>query len=291
LTGPASATTAPAREQDAGMARFKEVSALVCRVIGRRDLPDDQIGRKAARVLIDHLVAPGIQRVEAIQFMVERAGWLTAQELNGLMIDATTEPRRWSDDEIRVHLNVVDRAGRPRVAAAAVIDRPAAKKPNLRSRKRFLKDGDVPEGVFRWADPKEKGARLYDWLKQVFAAFPGEARVPKVASILQNLWNFDKRRGGYSWVTNKKLAALTSTPVAKIELAMAKMATAGFIVRSHTFTREGLERRTWPAFPATREPAVLEGSRTKDEPAVLEGSRTRRIGKNEPANLGGEIRE
>lgn len=307
--------------------RFTDVDREVQRRIGRK-LPDTEQGRRALRLALAHLAPLTEGRRRALEYSFGRADWCKPSEALKLIDAALREPRTWTDNEI-VHELRADEMPAPTADASEI--EPTAKRrladdyaaalqrgepgkgappktanrrepPNLRSRKRFLKEGVVPEGAMSWDDSKEKGRRLYEWLRAVFAHFPGEGRVAKVAAILQNLFNFDQRRGGYAFVSNAGLAELATVPIDKVELTMTKLAEAGFIIRTHTFTRTGEpERHTWPALPKSGEPAKTAGWKTIDQPAKTAGSErseypadtaggaTRQNGRKLPAKTAGGI--
>ncbi|MFA6265958.1 MAG: hypothetical protein WC670_09630 [Pseudolabrys sp.] len=264
-------------------ARLRKIDEVIAATFSGR-LPDDDAGRRLLRVVADHMISEADGRLRAVEFAVAHADFDTKEVLR-IINEATADQRRWAEADFELELvaiapvilNGVKRVEKRRDPVKARLPAATAKNPKSkgkhRSKKLFLKDGIVPVGAMTWDDSREKGRLLWEWLRAAFARFPRDGCTSKVAAILQNLLNFDRRRGGYAFPSNVALSELASLPINAVELAMTKLSEAGFIIRTHTFTHDGEpERRVWPALPAPYQPRIIGGSDDDGEPRIIGGS-------------------
>jgi hypothetical protein len=156
-------------------------------------------------------------------------------------------------------------------------------------RKSFIREGTIPAGSLTWKGRRHFKSRMIEWRQAIWAEFPTEARVLKVAWCLEGL--FEGR--GYAFASNPYLAAQTAIPINKVEQALKALSDAGAIVRAHVFTKRGLQRRLFPAAKILLVlPPKTGGAAISDLPPKTGGDAvnvpTPQDGTNSPPAAGGQ---
>jgi hypothetical protein len=96
-----------------GKKRFS-MAAIRCAELDRlfvdrygRDLPDDDAGKDDALVMAHHLaMMSGDQRTRMKSWLVIRAPWMSADEMEKLIDTVITKPIRWRADKLAARLNL-----------------------------------------------------------------------------------------------------------------------------------------------------------------------------------------
>ena len=137
--------------------------------------------------------------------------------------------------------------------------------PSPKWKRRFIGEREIPNDALTWRNAYQRSERMFAWRCAFMARFTSNARILRIAWLLDCLF----LKHGYAYATDLYISNKLGIQINNVQAALTEMEQAGAIIRASVFIGGKPQRRIWPStkiIPLTARGMDTPHGETQDTP-------------------------